>query len=125
MPRRVRAIPLREQRWPMRQNAVKTAAPTHPGALLRDDVLPATGRTKAEIAGLLGISRQRLYDILQERKRYRQPSRFGSASLLAMARESGRGCRPPTTRGMRSESRTSVISRLLRPGPLRSLVLSA
>jgi antitoxin HigA-1 len=24
--------------------------PTHPGALLRDDVIPATGRTKAEIA---------------------------------------------------------------------------
>jgi len=42
--------------------------PTHPGALLRDDVIPATGRTKAEIAGLLGISRQHLYDILQERK---------------------------------------------------------
>lgn len=42
--------------------------PTHPGALLRDDVIPATGRTKAEIAGLLGISRQQLYDILRERK---------------------------------------------------------
>jgi addiction module HigA family antidote len=42
--------------------------PTHPGALLRDDVIPATGRTKAEIAGLLGISRQHLYDILRERK---------------------------------------------------------
>jgi hypothetical protein len=24
--------------------------PTHPGALLREDVIPATGRTKAEIA---------------------------------------------------------------------------
>src|SRR5277367_2313017 len=42
--------------------------PTHPGALLRDDVIPATGRTKAEIAQLLGISRQHLYDILEERK---------------------------------------------------------
>jgi addiction module HigA family antidote len=42
--------------------------PTHPGALLRDDVIPATGRTKTEIAALLGISRQHLYDILQERK---------------------------------------------------------
>jgi plasmid maintenance system antidote protein VapI len=34
--------------------------PTHPGALLREDVIPATGRTKAEIAQLLGISRQHL-----------------------------------------------------------------
>ena len=42
--------------------------PTHPGELLREDVIPATRRTKTEIAGLLGISRQHLYDILEERK---------------------------------------------------------
>src|ERR1041384_128849 len=42
--------------------------PSHPGALLREDVIPATGKTKAEIARLLGISRQHLYDILRERK---------------------------------------------------------
>jgi addiction module HigA family antidote len=42
--------------------------PTHPGALLREDVIPATGRTKTEIADMLGISRQHLYDILRERK---------------------------------------------------------
>jgi addiction module HigA family antidote len=42
--------------------------PTHPGALLREDVIPATGKTKADIAQLLGISRQHLYDILRERK---------------------------------------------------------
>jgi addiction module HigA family antidote len=42
--------------------------PTHPGAPLREDVIPATGRTKAEIAQLLGVSRQHLYDILRERK---------------------------------------------------------
>ncbi|MGH7913190.1 MAG: HigA family addiction module antitoxin [Candidatus Binataceae bacterium] len=41
--------------------------PTHPGALL-SDVIPATGKSKAEIAALLGISRQHLYDILKERK---------------------------------------------------------
>ena len=46
----------------------KNRCPTHPGALLRDDIIPATGRTKADIAGLLGISRQHLYDILGERK---------------------------------------------------------
>jgi len=46
----------------------KNRCPAHPGALLRDDIIPATGRTKAEIAGLLAISRQHLYDILQERK---------------------------------------------------------
>jgi antitoxin HigA-1 len=42
--------------------------PTHPGELLREEVVPATGKPKAEIARLLGISRQHLYDILEERK---------------------------------------------------------
>jgi addiction module HigA family antidote len=42
--------------------------PAHPGELLREDVIPATGKPKAEIARLLGISRQHLYDILAERK---------------------------------------------------------
>ena len=42
--------------------------PTHPGELLRDTIIPATGKTKTEIAALLGISRQHLYDILEERK---------------------------------------------------------
>jgi addiction module HigA family antidote len=46
----------------------RNRCPTHPGALLRDDIIPATGRTKAEIAGLLAISRQHLYDILREKK---------------------------------------------------------
>jgi addiction module HigA family antidote len=41
--------------------------PTHPGELLRD-VIAATGKTKTEIAALLGISRQHLYDLLAERK---------------------------------------------------------
>lgn len=41
--------------------------PSHPGALL-DDIIPATGKTKAEIAELLGISRQHFYDIVGERK---------------------------------------------------------
>ena len=42
--------------------------PSHPGALLREDVIPATGKTKTEIARLLGISRQHLHDIPEEKK---------------------------------------------------------
>jgi addiction module HigA family antidote len=42
--------------------------PTHPGELLREDVIPATGKHKAEIARMLGISRQHFHDILAERK---------------------------------------------------------
>ena len=42
--------------------------PAHPGELLREVIIPATGRTKTEIAALLGISRQHLYDIVKEGK---------------------------------------------------------
>ena len=41
---------------------------THPGEILREDVLPAIGRPKAEIARLLGVSRQTLYDVLNEKQ---------------------------------------------------------
>jgi len=41
--------------------------PSHPGAIIREDMLPATGKTKGEIARLLGISRQ-LRDIMEERR---------------------------------------------------------
>ena len=42
--------------------------PTHPGVMLNATVLPALGRTKTEIARLLGLSRQSLYDILAGRQ---------------------------------------------------------
>ena len=42
--------------------------PPHPGELLREDVIPAVGKTKSEIADLLRISRQHLHAILAERK---------------------------------------------------------
>jgi antitoxin HigA-1 len=41
--------------------------PMHPGELLREVVLPALGRQKKEIAALLGVSRQMLYEIIEER----------------------------------------------------------
>ncbi|PDT32213.1 MULTISPECIES: HigA family addiction module antitoxin [Sinorhizobium] len=41
--------------------------PSHPGALL-NDIIPETGKSKVEIANLLGISRQQLHDIISERK---------------------------------------------------------
>lgn len=42
--------------------------PTHPGEVLREDVLPAVGKPKVEIARLLKVSRQTLYDVLAERQ---------------------------------------------------------
>lgn len=46
----------------------KNRRPTHPGVMLAATVLPALGRTKTEIARLLGLSRQSLYDILAGRQ---------------------------------------------------------
>lgn len=42
--------------------------PVHPGEILREDVIPATGCSKAEIARLLGVSRQHLHAILAEQR---------------------------------------------------------
>lgn len=52
----------------MTNSLLKGLRPTHPGEILREDVLPALGKPKAEIARLLGVSRQTLYDILDEKK---------------------------------------------------------
>src|SRR5580693_5046585 len=52
----------------MSSEPVKIGLPAmHPGELLREDVLPALGRTRTEIARLLGVSRQTLHSILTER----------------------------------------------------------
>ena len=42
--------------------------PVHPGEILREDILPALSMSKTAIAAALGISRQTLYDILNEKQ---------------------------------------------------------
>jgi addiction module HigA family antidote len=42
-------------------------APTHPGALLREDVLPAIGEAVAGAAKKLGVTRRHLHRILAEK----------------------------------------------------------
>jgi len=41
--------------------------PTHPGAILREDVLPALGLSISEAARQLGVTRQTLHRILAEK----------------------------------------------------------
>jgi addiction module HigA family antidote len=43
----------------------RDVAPAHPGELLGEIVIPATGKDKSEIARLLGVSRQTLYNIIK------------------------------------------------------------
>ncbi len=42
--------------------------PAHPGEILREEILPAIGMSKSAVATALEISRQTLYDILNERQ---------------------------------------------------------
>jgi addiction module HigA family antidote len=46
----------------------KKRAPTHPGALLREVVLPELGITQGEFADQLGGSRRTVSEILHERR---------------------------------------------------------
>lgn len=47
---------------------VPALPPIHPGALLREDVLPAAALSVTAAADALGISRQTLHNILSERQ---------------------------------------------------------
>jgi addiction module HigA family antidote len=42
--------------------------PTHPGEILREDVLPETRLSQAEFARLIGVSRRTVNEILQEKR---------------------------------------------------------
>ena len=42
--------------------------PVHPGQILREDILPALAMSKTAVAAALGVSRQTLYDILNEQQ---------------------------------------------------------
>src|SRR6266568_8601192 len=55
--------------------------PTHPGEILREDVLPAAGLTQDKLARLLGVSRRTVSEILHERR----PVTTDTAHCLARA----------------------------------------
>ena len=42
-------------------------SPTHPGAILREDVLPALGTSIAELSKYLGVTRETLDAVLTEK----------------------------------------------------------
>ncbi len=54
----------------MVRNSLRNAGiePTHPGELLAEIVIPATGMKKTEIARMLHLSRQTLHDILTKKQ---------------------------------------------------------
>lgn len=48
--------------------AFKGRRPTHPGAVLREMVLPELKLSQAELAGRLGVSRRTISEIIHERR---------------------------------------------------------
>ena len=46
----------------------KNRRPTHPGAILREDILPELGISQTELAQRLGVSRRTISQILHEHR---------------------------------------------------------
>ncbi|MBP7713038.1 MAG: HigA family addiction module antidote protein [Gammaproteobacteria bacterium] len=62
--------------------------PTHPGAILREDVLPSLGLTQGELAGRLGVSRRTVSEIVHERRPVTPDMALRLARLLGGSAES-------------------------------------
>ncbi len=62
--------------------------PTHPGAILREDVLPALGMTQTEFAQLLGVSRLSVSELLHEKRSLSPEMAVRVARLLRTTPES-------------------------------------
>ncbi|MFL6675970.1 MAG: HigA family addiction module antitoxin [Massilia sp.] len=62
--------------------------PTHPGAVLREDILPALKMTQAEFAELLDVSRLTVSELLQEKMVLSPELAVRVATLLRTSPES-------------------------------------
>ena len=62
--------------------------PTHPGEMLREDVLPALGMTQAEFAKRLGVSRLTVSELLNEKRGVSPDMALRLARLLGGSPES-------------------------------------
>ena len=72
----------------MRSLRDKNRRPTHPGAVLREDVLPALKMTQTELAGLLGVSRLSVSELLHEKRALSPDMAVRVATLLNTSAES-------------------------------------
>ena len=50
------------------ESIVRRRRPTHPGAILREDILPAADLTQTILAQMIGVSRRAVNEICQERR---------------------------------------------------------
>jgi antitoxin HigA-1 len=62
--------------------------PTHPGAVLREDILPALGMTQTELAHLLGVSRLSVSELINEKRGLSPAMAIRIGTLLQTSAES-------------------------------------
>ncbi len=62
--------------------------PTHPGEMLREDVLPALGMTQTELARRLGVSRLSVSELLLEKRALTADMAIRVATLTGTTPES-------------------------------------
>ncbi len=62
--------------------------PTHPGAILREDALPALGITQGKLAELLGVSRLTVSQLLHEHRTLSPDMAMRLEKLLGTSAES-------------------------------------
>ena len=73
--------------------------PTHPRQYFREEGISGVGKSKAEIARLLGVSRKRLNDFLTERKPVTPEVAMRLAGLFGARPKFGADCRIAMTSG--------------------------
>lgn len=66
----------------------RTRKPTHPGAILREDILPALGITQTELAQRLNVSRLTVSDLIHEKRALTADIALRLAHLLNTTPES-------------------------------------
>ncbi|MFH1350267.1 MAG: HigA family addiction module antitoxin [Pseudomonadota bacterium] len=60
----------------------RTRKPTHPGELIREDLLPETGISQADLARLMGVSRRTISEVIHERRRLTPDIAFRLAKVF-------------------------------------------
>ncbi|MFZ2448395.1 MAG: HigA family addiction module antitoxin [Syntrophobacteraceae bacterium] len=56
--------------------------PTHPGELIREDLLPETGITQSDLAKHMGVSRRTVSEIIHERRKVTPDIAFRLAKVF-------------------------------------------
>ena len=61
--------------------------PTHPGELIREDLLPETGLSQTQLAQLMDVSRRTVSEIVNERRRVTSDIAFRLAKVFSSTPE--------------------------------------